>query len=90
MWSDIQDKYLKDIKLHTMCSNGASWAKQVIKLIWQQFFIYGHNAMKSVMERTNKALKSIIAKFSSQKLRLCTCSKTDFWQEIGISCSQCH
>eukprot|EP00957_Ditylum_brightwellii_P007407 560868-Ditylum_brightwellii.AAC.1 len=39
MWSDIQDKYLQDIKLHTRCSNGASWAKHVIKLIWQQFFI---------------------------------------------------
>eukprot|EP00957_Ditylum_brightwellii_P144758 11026448-Ditylum_brightwellii.AAC.1 len=28
MWSDIQDQYLRDIKLHTQCSNGASWAKQ--------------------------------------------------------------
>eukprot|EP00957_Ditylum_brightwellii_P158253 12045992-Ditylum_brightwellii.AAC.1 len=26
MWSDIQDKYLQDFKLHTRCSNGASWA----------------------------------------------------------------
>eukprot|EP00957_Ditylum_brightwellii_P185557 14127299-Ditylum_brightwellii.AAC.1 len=32
MWSDIQDQYLRDIKLHTCRSNGASWAKQVIKL----------------------------------------------------------
>eukprot|EP00957_Ditylum_brightwellii_P033939 2570835-Ditylum_brightwellii.AAC.1 len=39
MWSDIQDKYLRDIKLHTRHSNVASWAKDVIKLIWQQFFI---------------------------------------------------
>eukprot|EP00957_Ditylum_brightwellii_P047825 3632870-Ditylum_brightwellii.AAC.2 len=38
MWSDIQDKYLHDIKLHTRHSNGALWAKQIIKLIWQQFF----------------------------------------------------
>eukprot|EP00957_Ditylum_brightwellii_P007578 574014-Ditylum_brightwellii.AAC.1 len=38
-WSDIQDQYLRDIKLHTQCSNGASWAKKIIKLIWQQFFI---------------------------------------------------
>eukprot|EP00957_Ditylum_brightwellii_P125884 9596067-Ditylum_brightwellii.AAC.1 len=39
MWSDIQDQYLRNIKLHTQCSNGASWAKEVIKLIQQQFFI---------------------------------------------------
>eukprot|EP00957_Ditylum_brightwellii_P175585 13368935-Ditylum_brightwellii.AAC.2 len=47
MWSDIQDQYLKDIKLHTQFSNGASWAKQVIKLMWQQFFILWaqHNEM---------------------------------------------
>eukprot|EP00957_Ditylum_brightwellii_P105303 8027532-Ditylum_brightwellii.AAC.1 len=39
MWSDLQDKYLRDIKFHTQHSNGASYTNQVIKLIWQQFFI---------------------------------------------------
>eukprot|EP00957_Ditylum_brightwellii_P004494 341632-Ditylum_brightwellii.AAC.1 len=39
MWLDIQDKYLRDIKLHTRHSNGASWGKHIIKLIWQYFFI---------------------------------------------------
>eukprot|EP00957_Ditylum_brightwellii_P176911 13475708-Ditylum_brightwellii.AAC.1 len=39
MWSDIQDQYLRDIELYTQCSNGSPWAKQVIKLIWQHFFI---------------------------------------------------
>eukprot|EP00957_Ditylum_brightwellii_P115249 8788898-Ditylum_brightwellii.AAC.1 len=28
MWSDIQYKYLRSIKLHTRHSNSASWAKQ--------------------------------------------------------------
>eukprot|EP00957_Ditylum_brightwellii_P095742 7294587-Ditylum_brightwellii.AAC.1 len=74
MWSDIQDKYLCSIKLHTRCSNGASWAKQ--------------NAMKCVMERANKASKNTNGKFCLQKLKLCICSKTDSLQETGIPCSQ--
>eukprot|EP00957_Ditylum_brightwellii_P018297 1378130-Ditylum_brightwellii.AAC.1 len=43
MLSDLQDEYLRDIKLHPQHSNGASWAKQVIKLIWQKNSFGGLN-----------------------------------------------
>eukprot|EP00957_Ditylum_brightwellii_P084556 6429878-Ditylum_brightwellii.AAC.1 len=38
-WAQIQDEYLHDVKLHTPRINGTTWAKQAIKLIWQQFFL---------------------------------------------------
>eukprot|EP00957_Ditylum_brightwellii_P178389 13587666-Ditylum_brightwellii.AAC.1 len=54
MWSDLQDEYLIDIKLHTQCLNGAFWAKQVIKLIWQQFFILWTQRNKMSHSKNNQ------------------------------------
>eukprot|EP00957_Ditylum_brightwellii_P035056 2657572-Ditylum_brightwellii.AAC.1 len=38
-WAQIQDEYMHNVKLRTPCLNRTTWAKQVIKLVWQQFFI---------------------------------------------------
>eukprot|EP00957_Ditylum_brightwellii_P110846 8454485-Ditylum_brightwellii.AAC.1 len=60
-WSELQDKHLRDIKLHLQRSNGASWTQ--------------HN--NYAMARTNKASKGINKKYYLQKLKHCTCPKLD-------------
>eukprot|EP00957_Ditylum_brightwellii_P190012 14465638-Ditylum_brightwellii.AAC.1 len=67
MWSDLQDEYLRGIKLHAQHLNEASWAKQVIKLIWQQYFSCGLTVTRLVTDRTIKVSKNINKKFYSPK-----------------------
>eukprot|EP00957_Ditylum_brightwellii_P128130 9772903-Ditylum_brightwellii.AAC.1 len=57
MWSEIQDKYLHGIKLHTRCPNGASWVKQVIKLIWQQFHILWTHCNETCHGKNRQGIK---------------------------------
>eukprot|EP00957_Ditylum_brightwellii_P167794 12773133-Ditylum_brightwellii.AAC.1 len=57
MLSDLQDEYLRDIKFHTLHSNGASWAKQVIKLIWQQFLILWTQCNEMCHGKNNQGIK---------------------------------
>eukprot|EP00957_Ditylum_brightwellii_P137162 10457686-Ditylum_brightwellii.AAC.1 len=65
MWASLQDEYLYDSKFCTRRLNGAMWAKQVIKLIWQQFLFYGCNAMRFYMDATTLAFNNINKKFYS-------------------------
>eukprot|EP00957_Ditylum_brightwellii_P008009 607669-Ditylum_brightwellii.AAC.1 len=46
MWSDLQDKYLQDIKLHTQYLNGASWANKLLNSYCNNSSSCGLNIMR--------------------------------------------